>query len=50
MVIAIDEPIPRAAARFKKTTVKTEGYARAWKYMGLERQNHVGRYSARSCF
>ncbi|MFT6656599.1 MAG: 3-isopropylmalate/(R)-2-methylmalate dehydratase large subunit [Marinomonas primoryensis] len=34
MVIAIDEPIPRAEDQ--KDPVKKEGYARAWKYMGLE--------------
>ncbi|TYL47995.1 3-isopropylmalate dehydratase large subunit [Marinomonas sp. IMCC 4694] len=34
MVIAIDEPLPRAEDQ--KDPVKKEGYARAWKYMGLE--------------
>jgi len=34
MVIAIDEPIPRPEDQ--KDPVKKEGYARAWKYMGLE--------------
>ncbi|MBJ7539499.1 3-isopropylmalate dehydratase large subunit [Marinomonas transparens] len=34
MVIAIDEPIPRPEDQ--KDAVTKEGYARAWKYMGLE--------------
>ncbi|MFD1384567.1 3-isopropylmalate dehydratase large subunit [Rhodanobacter aciditrophus] len=34
MVIAIDQPIPRPEDQDDQ--VKREGYARAWKYMGLE--------------
>lgn len=34
MVIAIDQPIPRPEDQDDQT--KREGYARAWKYMGLE--------------